>query len=651
MLLHSTTYSAYVDMADGYSFLPFVEPQITVRGAKWTREEISVILHEFTHQFALKGPFGYLCAYQQAMRAQVRDLAKTEADGWADLNPSLGKVNDFRTVLSRLSSDDLANCTDLFTVFRYWLEGIAMFTQLDFQVSQQHNTSSAIFHLLQELWNCDLYRYADETPIPTDLPELEGVLTRIGPRLASQADIAKLVQDVIRTQFDGLRRLFLTCPDPIHAPYFVGYIMVRRIQRLLAEKDARLADPEMFYIFINAYLFFDATLLDLCRTLPRADYQDLLSKHLSERVQLLIDVQGEHLSKTVDAICNHERAEINFAHLDVAASLRTGCLTSWISTPLHDIYSSAVKDALRKRCESGNIVLCKLLLSNVANFEQHQADSSVNLLNTLSLAMKYFKLHHGFIGVLGCKVDDDKSYLTWQQLDRSSAGFGEPLPRSTGMELRKIIHERSFEVEPDKGLSPSLSAAFKKDGWYGTHREMMQLGREGKLLALEYFEAYSLLSNRRFNIRFCDSFYYVATHSQMPLSPDELGALETARGYLSPRHYYERIILPAELTQQHASEDPGFVTRVAISCWRQLFPEARETNTSIWRLAEQKLGLICMQPEDRELIDALCDGPTTPATNDHLAAAERLNRRWHHFTGEMLVELTKPDASHLTFKL
>ena len=147
MQVNSFQNQASVDFSDGYSYLPFVPINIGVKGAAITPADYSTLLHEFTHHCALKGPFGVLCAQIHGARAALRKLAFIEADvmskamARAQNGDALPAVSADE-ILEAACADTLANFTDLFGTYRYWLEGIAMFAQLDLKISKDYDAAS-----------------------------------------------------------------------------------------------------------------------------------------------------------------------------------------------------------------------------------------------------------------------------------------------------------------------------------------------------------------------------------------------------------------------------------------------------------------------------------------------------------------------------
>ena len=150
MQLWSPGNNSLVDFADGYSYLSFMPTNYGMRPENLESEQVSTILHEFSHQLTLRGPFGWLCAYFQSVIVVGRYLADLRArlelpavfvaeipvrdQEYVSLESFYEKYSDCRT-----------NFIDLISTYSWLLEGIALFVQFDFRLSREHAAASDLF--------------------------------------------------------------------------------------------------------------------------------------------------------------------------------------------------------------------------------------------------------------------------------------------------------------------------------------------------------------------------------------------------------------------------------------------------------------------------------------------------------------------------
>ena len=155
----------------------------------------------------------------------------------------------------------------------------------------------------------------------------------------AQECIYALFDDTKRAGFtSGLLRLLMESTTTATAPYFWGYLMIKQIQRLLADIDPRLADPEVYFIFMQSYLFCDRRLVNLCSIAPRPAYQQHVLTFLRQSIAELVNAHPEHVRVAVDSICDYTKASVNYRFLDFAAAARSGEMFSWQDEALYKQY-------------------------------------------------------------------------------------------------------------------------------------------------------------------------------------------------------------------------------------------------------------------------------------------------------------------------
>src|SRR5262245_43358097 len=141
MLLRSPTDRAYVDLSDGYSFLPDIPSDIAFKPARLEGYALSTVLHELSHQYALKGPLGMVFAAQHAARRTMHNMlavARKIPQSDSTLLP----------MITTPCKAHISNTRDLVGCYKYLLEGMAIFTQIDFRISKQNECVSPMLAFL-----------------------------------------------------------------------------------------------------------------------------------------------------------------------------------------------------------------------------------------------------------------------------------------------------------------------------------------------------------------------------------------------------------------------------------------------------------------------------------------------------------------------
>lgn len=646
--------SASVDFADGYSFIPFVSPQLAVRGGNFTDEQISVLLHEVTHQLALKGPFGFLCVFLQSSRVLAMDIARLQAVGELGAEPrelSLEDVNiQAFEIFAKACGPTVASFAALIESYRYWLEGIAIFAQLDFHPSQTYETDSDLFSFVLALLNTDVLRTQPES----SEEQAEGV-TLIRGRRATVEDIAGAVQAARQSKFSGLLESLLTNPFPENAPYFIGYLLVRNIQKALAAKDSRLKDPELFYVLINSHLFFDKRLLTLCSPFD-ADYQSLVASFLNETVGNLLDVSVDRLKMIVDAIVDVRKSPVNFKHLDVASSLRSGNLEAWPDPRLEDVYESQMNAVFSHLLTQPRLSDAKTLMSD--NVKTEVMRKVWHVTEVLFATMKFFKLRHTHVGILSCVKREEAANISWRSLGGSLTGLSEPITAEDASALIEAAQDAGAELETKGLFGDSLRARIQQEGFSALDGEIKRRREMGTLFIAEIYEVYSLLGQQRFRIMFRGKFATVMAYHwheggspHAPSWPQDEQLLKGVRGYLSPSHYSELIDIPTELVRELGAIDSDALQDQVCRWWRKVFPRCRASDTEIRTVSEQKLSAIVMLPEDRELLRDLSRHALVARNQQRDAVTDQLNRRWLFLTGDLLIAGLADNESNIHFNL
>lgn len=213
-------------------------------------------------------------------------------------------------------SDVVTNYEDLFACYRPLLEGLALYIQFDFECSRTYEASSEQFSFLLELVCTEFHN---------------------GSQPVTVEDVYRLLNNIRNAGYaSGLLRLLMESTSADTAPYFLGYLMIKEMQRLLIDKDPRLADAEVYVIFVQGYLFYDRRLIDLCYVAPRGAYQPNTLDFLRRSISDLIAADPHRVRAAVD----HANAPVNYRWLDFAAAICDGEMVMWQDS---DLYRQNVK--------------------------------------------------------------------------------------------------------------------------------------------------------------------------------------------------------------------------------------------------------------------------------------------------------------------
>ena len=332
MQIESLDQKSFVDLLDGYTYLPVIpDKYLRPDQAILHPEYLSQVLHEFTHQLAMTNVFGAVSACLNSMAIGGQHMANYEAlcyylplvdirdEKYLDAAVQSETINLFLAHYAR----PLENYYLLVAGSRWLLEGIALFAEHDFHLSKEYNAASKHFEFLLSM----LHSQPGGKSITTE--DVDDFLNK-----SHDSDPSKLN-----------KWLLMSNSEISTLPYFAGYIIIKGMQYILSLIDKRLADPEIFLIFISGYFFNDFRLLALCDIQSGSAFSQALKMHYTKAIEEIVHIESSLLESAVDRIVKYQQFPTgDFNHTDFSAIL--GCRDSGLN--LQDVIDKNVLDSVNK---------------------------------------------------------------------------------------------------------------------------------------------------------------------------------------------------------------------------------------------------------------------------------------------------------------
>ena len=633
MQLWSQTDVSFVDFADGYSYLSFMPINFGVRTDEIKPEDASVIFHEFTHQLALKGPFGWLCAYFQALRPIGRIFSELQANiefpelfSHADQERNWGQLISLETFYE-LYGDCIANYFDLINSHRWLLEGIALFVQFDFTLSAKFDVASEVFHFAAELVKTERFRG-------------EGILT--------VSDVSTFIDEARNSKSQsGLLQIFLENTKPETAPYFMGYLMVKQIQRILAAKDVRLNEPELFYIFMQGYFFRDRKVVELYRVRPRQEYQHVVSDFIQQRVLDLLNVDCTRLELLVDSICDFSNSPVHPDLLDFAHLLRRGEFVRWVDVDV-------VRELDAKLVRYSQQLEQLPVFANYHNDNQFQeyigiaVETARFLFHVLRNIMLTFKMKHIHRAILGYQPQPNGFVLvTSIGVHGTPISLMESIPAEEFVPILQEVEKEKYEIARNDGprMPKPMFDAFKEAEWDRFFDMLWNYYEQGKLLIVQDYDIYLMMGRERCRVWVRGDFLRVVPYHWRPdassdhiTSEEDLEMLKSIGRFFHHGEYLRHIQIPQLIGGPSIKQDNEFNREVLLQIWRLIYTDCSASRKELDAFASQKAKIVAVTKVERQFLRSLCYIPHKQVGVSD-GVFEALNRRWKHFTGRDLIKI------------
>lgn len=600
MQIWSQEKSSFVDFADGYSYLSFLPMNFGVKTESISPEDTSTLLHEFTHQLALRGPFGWVCSYFQAVRLIAKVCSELQASiEFPNIFAKAGTDDTYAKILAsetffEIYGDCLANYYDLIDSYRWLLEGIALFVQLDFKFSTEFNTASEIFHFASEIVKTEQFR---------------------GKNNLALTDVFAFVDNARESKYEsGLLQILLENTNSDTASYFMGYLMVKQIQRNLIKKDKRLQDPEIFFIFLQGYFFFDKTIVNLCEVKPRHEYQINVSSFIKQKVSDLLNCDIDNLKLIMDAIIDFENAPINFVYLDYSATIRTGRLVRWADREMLNKCIESLESYATQKTSSKIFSIYR----DDREFNKYLAtavNGSIAIFHSLRNIMQTFKLKHIERAILGYNMQSNADHVvvTSAGIHGTPLAIWDTIPTE---EFSPILHEAqsgNFEIEQNIGRMPALlKESFQEGDWGRFIQILAELYRQNKLLIVQDYDIYLLPSRQRCRVWVRGDFMRIDAYNWKQEgtvhkinSRDDEQMLKQIGRYFYHGEYLPLLRITKIIGGPDIKQDYDFGRNVLFDLWGLTFPECKASKKELRSFASQKLKVIFVSQNERQIMRSL----------------------------------------------
>src|SRR5574338_40185 len=324
MQIWSPSARGFIEVVDLYAYLPFIRPHFFEAGLdSLSGEELSVLLHEFTHLNSLGGYFGLVQTYHLANNSLCRKAAERiahEASKCGRLEQEQAAEASWNVFASEMP-DSLQLYLVMTRAYKWLFEGLALFAEFDCtpHLKSFSGAASHLFEFVVALNHYTIKLRSKEGGI--SLPDFPHLIKNV------DAIIDRIEEWQRQARY---KYLILNDTSPESAVYFAGYLLVKGMQRHLAQLDSRLLSPENFLIFANGYFFNDVRLCDLIvpsehafqrnAPLPPAEnFQRVISRvmlHLNKILDHLYSIDASSLRRAIDSIANAEEKKEPFLRID-----------------------------------------------------------------------------------------------------------------------------------------------------------------------------------------------------------------------------------------------------------------------------------------------------------------------------------------------
>ena len=641
MLIWSQNKTSFVDFADGYSYLPLIPVNFGFRPENIQPEDVSVLFHEFTHQLALKGPFGWLCAYFQSIRPMVRIFSELQANiefpgVFSAFAHDQGKSKTYAELLGletfyEVYGDCMANYLDLIECYRWVLEGIALFVQFDYKSSTEFDAASDLFYFAAELVKTEKFRSENQMKL---------------------SDINDYINEARQSKYSsGLLQYFLENTRVDTAPYFMGYLMIREIQRGLAEKDRRFSDPELFFIFIQNYFFLDAQLIDLCIVEPRHDYQERAASFLQKRIRDLLNAESEKLRTVMDLVCDYQHAQMNYVYVDFAAVVREGRIVSWNEQEILNGFFNRIS-ALSDKLVLQNVFANHRDIPEFLAQTQAGVRTAEFLFNVLRYVMLSFKLKHMHMAMLGYNLDKDRATVTTVGVSGTPMRIMDTIPLEEFLPLIQEAESGQFEIARNSGtrMPSELLKAFS-GGDSGAFLDLLSKLYDGdRLLIVQDYDLYLINGRERCRVWVRGDFLHVEPYHWKPNSDEhsitsleDLQMLKMLGRFFYHAEYWDMVQVPRIKDGPQVLHDEEFGQGILVELWKTTHPKVNASKKEVLAFAKQKGKIIAVTEGEDNLLSTLCLG--NPFPQDYMNEVLSINRRWQYFTGRHLIDVKENTAT------
>jgi hypothetical protein len=648
---------AFVDLLDGFTQLPFLNgltfanPKSLLDG-----QVLSVLLHEYTHLVSLNGPISHFSAFHTAMSHAMHRLselkAKHDPQGVSFMtlsndhrfNPAEYKDRLAAGVFLEQNAQYLRYYVNFFNAYRWIFEGLALFVQWDYTPSLRFPPFSPLLKFVA--------RFVDGTSSASS-----------GDSQAAYELFRKAFEDVRIAESHNKHKWKLhTSNNSSDRDYYVGYLLIKRIWHILASREDRLWDPDLFFRFIIKFLLHDWGILTLCSSTGQNDIFEH-ERHIEERI---IGFQCNALGKLVEMDAEYLFRVVNQLTSD-SNSPRTNSLDCpdflYSSSPEHeDILLVDVNDfnkeiqkritqEIKKQFES-------LFSKRLKNSDYLRAECKDIISSTLDVFQiirshhSYFKLHASYCRFVGYQRVDPNIYALFMfpegpywKVNRLPAELAEPLLEHFCHCHANLITFPYMSIDLSCGETITQSAL----GLLLKH-----LGDEHSPPIMKTYDLYDDRAGDWIHVRVHGNHaltFAQRNQNEVAFHSDEFQAITN---YLDRNSYWDRLMLRMAVfpdgydyfgeylmveSWDHSRE--SFLLSILHNAWKQVFANSDIDNNELDLFWARRIPiLIARNQPQRELCEALCtQGNLIINSHDSnlIGIVDKINERWRQRVGTHLI--------------
>jgi hypothetical protein len=678
MQLWAISNRASVDFIDGYTKMPFMTDLFSfVTFDALSPEDRSTLLHEFTHELCLQGPFSLLCAYLNAVDVADRQYAAIEAN----IHSAIGNTQEtesfddlwFRTYINY--SGHIRTFYSAFHVFSWVLEGLAMFVQLDLKLSETYVTASRHWSFMLALLATRLRG-----------KKVDIMQSSEGARYTEE-EFSKLL-DVIESLFTearnsqlkaGLQLYLFTNTDPSTDHYFTGYLLCKQLQYRLAQLDPRLADPEVFLVFITSYFFNDVRLLRFCEPPTETDalsrdeqVATAIMEHLVNSIRELVSVDNVKLKGIIDTLINppdaanwylgvpQDPSHLDFYRIDYAAAIRGEGLRNVDAVP----HGEKLWDHLETYVKQIEEELIQLFPFAQSFIEGELARVDLSFLSTQ--IYRYLVALHNYFRFAQIK----RQVVAFRRKDKTVEIFSwypnyaiptvEEGPSEDFEVLLSQIEEEHLSVLDLTGSDIALTnelGAIETDVVLEL-RERLSTD-DGSLCWLTEYDMLDITAAQRIWTTVREGYHHVTAFvGDVYFPPVNKAALAQLFRFLDRDLYIGALSVrlpPYIVKESWYTPTPQIYRETMHQAWALLFPDTKVSRSTLDSFFTHKLNDIAQGPAADELFRQLLVDQqlTVPLANKAaiVPLVEKINLRWAKYVGRNLISVETENSDEIVLRL
>lgn len=470
------------------------------------------------------------------------------------------------------------------------------------------------------------------------------------------------------TAADRRRRIWslLNPNDRIPDHVFAGYLALRGVQRRLAERDRRVADPEVFLTLVIGYFRSDEIFLDFlvapsfqqklyATPLPESPLDWMTASILAASLATLLHVKTDHLRDIIDAIENPGESSVDFQRLNVAARVK-GEPLAHVS---YDYWIEMITEFLQLKTKR-DLEECKdTMPSDLAKALVREGEQYRDVLRHLCYRAVEGSLLFPLLSTTSCLLGfaraGKKISLFWHYPEIGEDAVRVETYPSDDAAVKRLLEYFSSIRQPVPKLK-SMPASDSVYGWCRPSNAMRSAipKSKGRVCQEKWFFSHS--ARRNLVVRQHGRHLHLVSVTQPGDDPayfKDAGNLEPVVRALPWRDRWLDQWVSGVMRQSREGEWPapspnGWLEALA-GLWPELYPGASADPPRLRRFFSERIHHVAAEDAEWKLLGDVAESGSqliSVGSPEH-QAIDHTNQRWYRLTGERLVEMEPKDGSQV----